>query len=155
MKKMRENDGKRMNLEVERISKEEVRKNMKRARNGKAVGPDDIPVEVWECLGESALEFLTKGAMLHTYENLFLGTLPKRLILWYIVDAYNGEYSKHRFTSTDVRFWPNRSSQTSRPAATFEATSTCFPPPVNKHRTKGTSCRAMNLAKAIPSSASI
>ena len=33
---------------------------MKRMKNGKAVGPDDIPVEVWKCLGESALEFLTK-----------------------------------------------------------------------------------------------
>ena len=29
-------------------------------KNGKAVGPDDIPVEVWKCLGEIALEFLTK-----------------------------------------------------------------------------------------------
>ena len=36
----RENDGKRVNLEVEKISKEEVRENMKRMRNGKAVGPD-------------------------------------------------------------------------------------------------------------------
>ena len=26
----------------------------------RAVGPDDIPVEVWKCLGESALKFLTK-----------------------------------------------------------------------------------------------
>ena len=49
-----------MNLEVEKISKEEVRENMKRMKNGKAVGPDDIPVEVWKCLGEIALEFLTK-----------------------------------------------------------------------------------------------
>ena len=49
-----------MNLEVESISKEEVRENMQRMKNGKAVGPDDIPVEVWKCLGESALKFLTK-----------------------------------------------------------------------------------------------
>ena len=41
-----------MNLEVESISKEEVRKNMQRMKNGK--------VEVWKCLGESALKFLTK-----------------------------------------------------------------------------------------------
>ena len=33
---------------------------MKRMKNGKAVGPDDIPVEVWKCLGEIALEVLTK-----------------------------------------------------------------------------------------------
>ena len=56
----RENDGERVNLEVEKISKEEVMENMKRMKNGKAVGPDDIPVEVWKCLGETALEFLTK-----------------------------------------------------------------------------------------------
>ncbi|KAK3574277.1 hypothetical protein QTP86_004371 [Hemibagrus guttatus] len=28
-------------------------------RNSPAVGPDDIPVEVWKCLGEAAVEFLT------------------------------------------------------------------------------------------------
>ena len=49
-----------MNLEVEKISKEEVRENMKGMKNGKAVAPDDIPVEVWKCLGDIALEFLTK-----------------------------------------------------------------------------------------------
>ena len=56
----REIDGERMNLEVESVSKEEVMENMQRTKNGKAVGPDDIPVEVWKCLGESALKFLTK-----------------------------------------------------------------------------------------------
>ena len=49
-----------MNLEVESISKEEVRENMQRMKNGKVVGPDDIPVEVWKYIGESALKFLTK-----------------------------------------------------------------------------------------------
>ncbi|KAK3528583.1 hypothetical protein QTP70_003755 [Hemibagrus guttatus] len=28
-------------------------------KSGKAVGPDDIPVEVWKCLGEAAVQFLT------------------------------------------------------------------------------------------------
>ncbi|KAK3538125.1 hypothetical protein QTP70_030292 [Hemibagrus guttatus] len=28
-------------------------------KSGKAVGPDDIPVEVWKCLGEAAVKFLT------------------------------------------------------------------------------------------------
>ena len=41
---------------MEKISKEEVRGNMKRMKNGKAVGPDDIPVEVWKCLGEIPYE---------------------------------------------------------------------------------------------------
>ena len=56
----RENDGETANLEVETISKEEVRENMQGMTNGKAVGPYDKPVEVWKCLGESALGFLTK-----------------------------------------------------------------------------------------------
>ncbi|KAK3521727.1 hypothetical protein QTP70_015844 [Hemibagrus guttatus] len=43
---------------VNKIRKDEVRKALKRMKSGKAVGPDDIPVEVWKCLGEAAVEFL-------------------------------------------------------------------------------------------------
>ncbi|KAK3516553.1 hypothetical protein QTP70_022057 [Hemibagrus guttatus] len=43
---------------VDEIRKDEVRKALKRMKSGKAVGPDDIPVEVWKCLGETAVEFL-------------------------------------------------------------------------------------------------
>ncbi|KAK3552669.1 hypothetical protein QTP86_019443, partial [Hemibagrus guttatus] len=44
---------------VDKIRKDEVRKALKRMKSGKAVGPDDIPVEVWKCLGKAAVEFLT------------------------------------------------------------------------------------------------
>ncbi|MCJ8738186.1 hypothetical protein PDJAM_G00032520 [Pangasius djambal] len=44
---------------VVKIRKDEVRKALKRMKSGKAVGPDDITVEVWKCLGEAAVEFLT------------------------------------------------------------------------------------------------
>ncbi|KAK3535401.1 hypothetical protein QTP70_013113, partial [Hemibagrus guttatus] len=44
--------------EVDKIRKDEVRKALKRMKSGKAVGPDDIPVEVWKCLGEAAVKFL-------------------------------------------------------------------------------------------------
>ncbi|KAK3517285.1 hypothetical protein QTP70_002580 [Hemibagrus guttatus] len=44
---------------VDKIRKDEVRNALKRMKSGKAVGPDDIPVEVWKCLGEAAVEFLT------------------------------------------------------------------------------------------------
>ncbi|KAK3549087.1 hypothetical protein QTP70_031342 [Hemibagrus guttatus] len=44
---------------VDKIRKDEVRKALKRMKSGKAVGPDDIPMEVWKCLGEAAMEFLT------------------------------------------------------------------------------------------------
>jgi len=43
---------------VARIENDEVIKALKRMKNGKAVGPDDIPVEVWKCLGEKAIDFL-------------------------------------------------------------------------------------------------
>ena len=48
-----------MNQEVQQISAE-VRAAMNRMKTGKAVGPDDIPVEAWRCLGELAIDFLTR-----------------------------------------------------------------------------------------------
>ncbi|KAK3564131.1 hypothetical protein QTP86_007801 [Hemibagrus guttatus] len=42
---------------VDKIRKDEVRKALKRMKSGKA--DDDIPVEVWKCLEEAAVEFLT------------------------------------------------------------------------------------------------
>ena len=49
-----------MNQEVAKVSKAEVKRALKRVKNGKSVGLDDIPVEVWKCLREVAVEFLTK-----------------------------------------------------------------------------------------------
>ncbi|KAI5626699.1 hypothetical protein C0J50_13659 [Silurus asotus] len=43
--------------EVDSISKEEVRAAIKRSKSGKSVGPDDIPVEAWRCLGEIQWNF--------------------------------------------------------------------------------------------------
>ena len=59
-----ENERKRRNEEPEIIRKrvyqireDEVRKALKRMKSRKAVGPDDIPVEEWKCLGEVAVGF--------------------------------------------------------------------------------------------------
>ncbi|KAK3566051.1 hypothetical protein QTP86_025033 [Hemibagrus guttatus] len=57
--RQRDRDGKDVQQKVDKIRKDEVRKALKRMESGKAVGPDDIPVEVWKCLGEAAVEFLT------------------------------------------------------------------------------------------------
>ena len=43
-----------------RIREFEVREALKRIDNGRAVGPDDIPIEVWKCLGEKGITWLTK-----------------------------------------------------------------------------------------------
>ena len=50
---------------------------------------------------------IPQGAMTHTHENLFLGTLPKRLVLCCIDnDAFNGSYAKNRFNAknSDINF---------------------------------------------------
>ena len=44
--------------EVEEVSRTEVKSVMKRMKKGKAVGPDDIPVEAWECLGDEGIDWL-------------------------------------------------------------------------------------------------
>ena len=44
---------------VEEIKEEEVAAAMKRMKRGKAVGPDNIPVEAWKVLGWLDVEILT------------------------------------------------------------------------------------------------
>ena len=45
---------------VDEISIAEVRTAIRRMMKGKALGPDDIPVEAWLCLGNRGIEFLTR-----------------------------------------------------------------------------------------------
>ncbi|XP_069994145.1 uncharacterized protein [Penaeus vannamei] len=40
------------------ITSEEVENAMKMMKNGKAVGPDNLPVEVWKSLGITGIEYL-------------------------------------------------------------------------------------------------
>jgi hypothetical protein len=37
-----------------------VKEALKKMKIGKALGPDDIPIEVWRCLGDVAIVWLTK-----------------------------------------------------------------------------------------------
>jgi hypothetical protein len=45
---------------VRRIQESEVKEALKRMKGGKAMGPDGILVEVWKCLGDIAIVWLTK-----------------------------------------------------------------------------------------------
>ena len=49
-----------VNEEVNCVSKEEVKNALRRMKKGKAVGPDGLPVEVWKCMGEMGIKFLTR-----------------------------------------------------------------------------------------------
>ena len=37
-----------------------VKNPLRRMKKGKAVGPDELPVEVWKCMGKMGIEFLTR-----------------------------------------------------------------------------------------------
>jgi hypothetical protein len=45
---------------VRRIQEAEIGEALKRMKGGKEMGPDGIPIEVWRCLGERAVVWLTK-----------------------------------------------------------------------------------------------
>ena len=49
-----------VNEEVNCVSKEEVRNAIRGMKGGKAVGPDELPVEVWKFMGEMGIKFLTR-----------------------------------------------------------------------------------------------
>ena len=48
-----------VNEEVNCVSRE-VKNALRRMKKGKAVGPDELPVEVWKCMGKMGIKFLTK-----------------------------------------------------------------------------------------------
>ena len=46
--------------EVNCVNREEVRNAIRRMKKGKAVGPDELPVEVSKCMEEMGIAFLTR-----------------------------------------------------------------------------------------------
>jgi hypothetical protein len=45
---------------VRRIQESEVKEALKKIKISKALGPDDIPIEEWRCLGDITIVWLTK-----------------------------------------------------------------------------------------------
>ena len=46
--------------EVYCVSRRKVKNALRRMKKDKAVGPDELPVEVWKCMGEMGINFLTR-----------------------------------------------------------------------------------------------
>ena len=46
------------NEETCEITSMEVEQALKKIKNGKVVGPDNLPIEVWKCLGSTGVEYL-------------------------------------------------------------------------------------------------
>ena len=49
-----------VNEEVNCVSREEVKKALRRMKKGKAAGPDELTVEVWKCMENMGIKFLTR-----------------------------------------------------------------------------------------------
>ena len=49
-----------VNKEVNCVSREEVKNALRRMKKGKEVGPDELLVEVWKCMGKMGIKFLTR-----------------------------------------------------------------------------------------------
>ena len=49
-----------INEEVNCVSREAVKNALRRMKKAKAVGPNELPVEVWKCMGKMGIEFLTR-----------------------------------------------------------------------------------------------
>ena len=56
----RTEEAKVVNEEVNCVSREEVKNALRRIKKGKAVGSDELPIEVWKCMGEMGIKFLTR-----------------------------------------------------------------------------------------------
>jgi len=44
---------------MRRISESEIKEALERMKSRKAVGPDRIPIEIWRCIGEMGVRWLT------------------------------------------------------------------------------------------------
>ena len=49
-----------VNEEVNYVIREEVKNATRKMKKGKAAGPDELPIEVWKCMGEMGIKFLTR-----------------------------------------------------------------------------------------------
>ena len=49
-----------VNEEVNCVSREEVKNALRRMKKGEAVARDELPVEVWKCMGKMKIEILTR-----------------------------------------------------------------------------------------------
>ena len=49
-----------VNKEVNCVSRENGKKELRRMKKDKAVGPDELPVKVWKCMGKMGIKFLTR-----------------------------------------------------------------------------------------------
>jgi len=71
-----------------RITKDEIKEALKKMTNGNEEGPDQIPMEVWKCLGEEGLEWLTE-----LFNVIFrTAKMPRELRSSTVIPLYNNKW---------------------------------------------------------------
>ena len=56
----RKEEAEEVDEEVNCVSREEVKNALRRMKKDKVVGPDELSVEVWKCMGKMGIEFLIR-----------------------------------------------------------------------------------------------
>jgi hypothetical protein len=72
---------------VRRIQETEIGEALKRMKGGKTMGPDGIPIEVWRCLGDRAIVWLTKLFNLIFWSNM----MPKEWMRSILVPIFKNK----------------------------------------------------------------
>ena len=98
-----------VNEEVNYISREEVKNALRSMKKGKVVGPDELPVEVWKCIGKMGIEFLTR-----LFNRLLMGErMPEEWRRNVLIPIYKnkgdalccGNYREIKLMSHTMKVW--------------------------------------------------
>ena len=98
-----------VNKEVNCVSREEVKNALRRMKKGKAVGPDELPVEGWKCMGKMRIEFLIR-----LFNRLLMGErMPEEWRRSVLIPIYKnkgdaqccGNYRRIKLMSQTMKVW--------------------------------------------------
>ena len=98
-----------VNEEVNCISREEVKNALRRMKKGKVVGPNELPVEVWKCMEETRIKFLTR-----MFNRLLMGEqMPEEWRRNVLIPIYKnkgdaqccGSYREIKLMSHTMKVW--------------------------------------------------
>ena len=97
-----------VNEEVNCVSREEVKNALRRMKKGKAVGPDVLPVEVWKCMREMGIKFLTR-----LFNKLLMGKWMPEEWKSVLISIYKnkgdaqdcGSYRETKLMSHTMKIW--------------------------------------------------
>ena len=59
-RELKTEEAKMLNKEINCVSREKVKNALRRMKKGREIVPNKLPVEVWKCMGEMRIEFLTR-----------------------------------------------------------------------------------------------